>query len=74
MFSSRIRRWGHDHVAIREDAVSRAAGLLEEARKAGIGTIVTGRRHVSGLERWLLGSVSRQIVNGANGMAVWVAV
>lgn len=62
------------HVAILEDAVSRATGLLEEARKAGIGTIVTGRRHLSGLESWLLGSVSRQIVNWANGMAVWVAV
>jgi len=62
------------HVAVLEDAVSRAAGLLEEARKAGIGTIVTGRRHLSGLESWLLGSVSRQIVNWASGMAVWVAV
>ena len=74
MFSSRIRRWGHDHVVIRGDAVSFVAGLLDEARKAGIGTIVTGRRHLSCLERRLLGSISRQIVNGANGMAVWVAV
>ena len=65
--SERIR------VAILEDCVSRASGMLEEARKTGIGTIVTGRRHLSTLESWLFGSVSRQIVNWARGMAVWVA-
>lgn len=60
-------------VSIVEDCNSRATGLLEEARNTGIGTIVTGRRHLSALESWLLGSVSRQIVNWARGMAVWVA-
>jgi nucleotide-binding universal stress UspA family protein len=60
-------------ISILEDCASRASGLLEEARKTGIGTIVTGRRHLSGLESLLLGSVSRQIVNWARGMAVWVA-
>jgi nucleotide-binding universal stress UspA family protein len=61
-------------VSILEDCASRAAGIIEEARKNGIGTIVTGRRHLSALEAWLFGSVSRQIVNWARGMAVWVAV
>jgi len=60
-------------IAILEDCVSRATGMLEEARKTGIGTVVTGRRHLSTLESWLFGSVSRQIVNWARGMAVWVA-
>ena len=60
-------------VSILEDCNSRASGLLEEARNTGIGTIVTGRRHLSALESWLFGSVSRQIVNWARGMAVWVA-
>lgn len=62
------------HVSILENAVSRATSLLNEARKTGIGTIVTGRRHLSGLESWLLGSVSRQVVSWARGMAVWVTV
>ena len=60
-------------VSILEDCASRATGLLEEARNTGIGTIVIGRRHLSALESWLFGSVSRQIVNWAHGMAVWVA-
>lgn len=60
-------------VSILEDCPSRATGVLEEARNTGIGTIVTGRRHLSALESWLFGSVSRQIVNWARGMAVWVA-
>jgi len=60
-------------VSILEDCASRATGLLEEARNTGIGTIVAGRRHLSALESWLFGSVSRQIVNWARGMAVWVA-
>lgn len=60
-------------VSILEDCPSRATGVLEEARNTGIGTIVTGRRHLSALESWLFGSVSRQIVHWARGMAVWVA-
>jgi nucleotide-binding universal stress UspA family protein len=60
-------------VSILEDCTSRATSLLEEARNTGIGTIVTGRRHLPALESWLLGSVSRQLVNWARGMAVWVA-
>ncbi len=60
-------------VSILEDCISRATGMLDEARKTGIGTIVTGRRHLNTLESWLYGSVSRQIVNWARGMAVWVA-
>jgi nucleotide-binding universal stress UspA family protein len=60
-------------VSILEDCTGRTSGLLEEARNTGIGTIVTGRRHLPALESWLLGSVSRQLVNWARGMAVWVA-
>jgi nucleotide-binding universal stress UspA family protein len=60
-------------VSILEDCTSRATSLLEEARNTGIGTIVAGRRHLPALESWLLGSVSRQLVNWARGMAVWVA-
>ena len=60
-------------VSILEDCTSGTTSLLEEARNTGIGTIVTGRRHLSALESWLLGSVSRQLVNWARGMAVWVA-
>ena len=61
------------NISILEDCTSRANGLLEEARNSGIGTIVTGRRHLSSLESWLFGSVSRKIINWARGMAVWVA-
>ena len=60
-------------VSILENCVSRTMGMLEEARQAGIGTIVTGCRHLSALESWFFGSVSRQMVNWAKGMAIWVA-
>ncbi len=59
-------------VSILENCVSRTMGMLEEARQTGIGTIVTGCRHLSALESWFFGSVSRQMINWARGMAVWV--
>jgi nucleotide-binding universal stress UspA family protein len=49
-----------------------ARELLQEVRQGGYGTIVLGRRGLSGAKGFLLGSVSTKLVFSARQMAVWV--
>jgi nucleotide-binding universal stress UspA family protein len=51
---------------------SRAAGIVEEARKNGCGTIVVGRRGISDLEDLFLGSMSNKILQIAEDLSVWL--
>jgi len=53
-------------------SVELARTILKEARDGGYGTIVVGRRGLSGLKGLLLGSVSNRIIQGGQDMAVWV--
>ncbi|HLT17430.1 MAG TPA: universal stress protein [Acidimicrobiales bacterium] len=46
------------------------AALLEESPEAGV--VVVGSRGLSGITRWLLGSVSHQVVHHAEGVVVVV--
>lgn len=55
-------RWGRDP----------AWELLREARQGGYGTVVLGRRGLTGAKAFLLGSVSTKLVYTARQMAVWV--
>jgi nucleotide-binding universal stress UspA family protein len=51
---------------------SRAADLLNTAREGGYGTIVMGRRGISVVREFLMGRVTTKVLNGAEGLAVWV--
>jgi len=51
---------------------SAASDILQEARTSGCGTIVLGRRGVSGVREFFMGSVTSKVLQGSGGLAVWV--
>lgn len=51
---------------------SRAKAIVEEAKNGGYGTIVVGRRGLSRVEEFFMGSVSSKVMQLAQEMAVWV--
>jgi nucleotide-binding universal stress UspA family protein len=51
---------------------SRAGAIVEEARREGYGTIVLGRRGLSRVAEFFMGSVSNKVLHMAKEMAVWV--
>jgi nucleotide-binding universal stress UspA family protein len=53
-------------------AYSRAATLVEEARKRQCGTIVVGRRGLSKIEEFFLGRVSSKVLQMASDKTVWI--
>jgi nucleotide-binding universal stress UspA family protein len=57
-------------IAVGTDTCSRA--IVEEAREGGYGTIVVGRRSLSGLKECFIGRVSNKVLKLAKEMAVWV--
>jgi nucleotide-binding universal stress UspA family protein len=63
-----------DHVVdlCRFGSMSRAADILMEARSGDYGTIVLGRRGISKVREFLMGRVTSKVLNGAEGLAVWV--
>jgi nucleotide-binding universal stress UspA family protein len=55
-----------------KDVGSRASVVVQEARQAGYGSIVIGRRGISKVEQFFMGSMSNKVVHLGKGMAVWV--
>jgi nucleotide-binding universal stress UspA family protein len=53
-------------------ASSRAASILHEARSAGYGTVVMGRRGLSRVYGFLTGRVTNKVLHQAEGLAVWI--
>jgi nucleotide-binding universal stress UspA family protein len=51
---------------------SAAGDILAEARGSGYGTIVVGRRGLSGMQEFFMGSVTSKILQDSAGLAVWV--
>jgi nucleotide-binding universal stress UspA family protein len=51
---------------------SAASDILKEARSSDCGTIILGRRGVSGVREFFPGSVTSKVIQGGGGMAVWV--
>lgn len=51
---------------------SRASDILGTAREGGYGTIVMGRRGLSAVREFLMGRVTAKVLNGAEGLAVWI--
>lgn len=56
-----------------EGSRNAADDILNEARKTGCGTIVLGRRGLSGIKEIIMGSVTRKIINDSRGMTVCIA-
>jgi nucleotide-binding universal stress UspA family protein len=51
---------------------SRAADILRDAKEGGYGTIVLGRRGLSGAPEFLIGGVTNKVLSRAKGFAVWI--
>jgi nucleotide-binding universal stress UspA family protein len=51
---------------------SRAGALIVEALNGEYGTIVVGRRGLSGVEEFAMGRVSNKVIQMARTLAVWV--
>ena len=51
---------------------SRAGDILREAKEGNYGTIVLGRRGLSGAPEFLLGGVTSKVLSRAKGFAVWI--
>jgi nucleotide-binding universal stress UspA family protein len=54
------------------DVSSRSGAIVQEARDGGHGTIVVGRRGLSKVEEFVMGRVSRKVIQLARERAVWV--
>ncbi|MCG6916186.1 MAG: universal stress protein [Deltaproteobacteria bacterium] len=53
---------------------SAASDILEEARNNQYGTIVMGRRGISGVQEFFMGSVSSKVLQNATAMALWIVL
>ena len=51
---------------------SAAVDILNEARKGEFGTIIMGRRGQSGIKDYMLGSISRKVLDDFDNMVVWI--
>ena len=51
---------------------SPADDILKQAREGSYGTIILGRRGVSGIQAFLFGSVTRKILQQGSGFTVWI--
>lgn len=57
---------------IRKKEKGIAQDIMKEARDGGYDSIVVGRRGLSGLKEFFMGSVSNKVVHSAGDMAVIV--
>lgn len=64
----------HEQIATRVVSGGRspADDILKEARSKGYGTIVLGRRGLSGLKAFVFGSVTRKILHQSAGLSIWL--
>lgn len=53
-------------------ALSRAGAIVQEAKEGGYGTIVVGRRGLSGVKEFFMGRVSNKVIQLSREHAVWV--
>jgi len=55
-----------------EGSRSAATDILQEAKGSGCGTIVLGRRGLTGLKEFIMGSVTAKVLQASTGLAVWI--
>ena len=63
-----------DQIATRvvDDSRSPANDILKEARDNHFGTIVLGRRGLSGFKEFFMGSVTSKVLSRSLGLATWI--
>ena len=75
-YKGRLENAGVDPDRIRTvckfGSYSRAADILATAREGNYGTIIMGRRGISAVREFIMGRVTTKVLNGAEGLAVWV--
>ena len=54
------------------EGYSRAAEILTTAGEGNYGTVVMGRRGISAVREFIMGRVTTKVLNGAEGLAVWI--
>jgi len=59
-------------LCIRNQQTDIAGDILREARAGGYDTVIVGRRGISAIKQFMLGSVSNKIINHAEGLSVIV--
>lgn len=76
VYRSRLMAAGIDSERIQTEwtmgSISRAAEILTSARRGEFGTVVLGRRGISAVRELVMGRVTNKVLNGAEGLAVWV--
>jgi len=55
-----------------KDEASRSGGVIKKARAYGYDTVVVGRRGLTVIEEFIMGRVSRKVLQMADKMAVWI--
>jgi len=55
-----------------EGSGSAASDILQEARASRCGTVVLGRRGLTGLKEFIMGSVTAKVLQASAGLAVWI--
>ncbi len=63
---------GQIDTKIIEGRRSAAEDILREARDNGYSTIIAGRRGLSGVKEFFMGSVTRKILHNSTGLAIWI--
>jgi nucleotide-binding universal stress UspA family protein len=53
---------------------SAASDIVVEARSNDYGTIVMGRRGISGVKEFFMGSVTSKVLQDCAGMAAWIVL
>ena len=61
-------------VKVVDGSRSAASDILDEARSNGYGTIVMGRRGISGVKEFFMGSVTNKVLQNCTGMAAWIVL
>jgi len=59
-------------IECRFGSYSRAGEILATARKGNYGTVIMGRRGISAVREFIMGRVTTKVLNGAEGLAVWI--
>jgi nucleotide-binding universal stress UspA family protein len=59
-------------VQLREKKIGIARDIIMEAQEGDYDTLVLGRRGVSGVEKFLFGSISNKVLNAVQDCTVWI--
>ncbi|MCK5507252.1 MAG: universal stress protein, partial [Desulfobacterales bacterium] len=57
---------------VTESSRSAADDILKEARDNDYGTIVMGRRGLSAVKEFFMGSVTTSVLNRSTSLAIWI--